>query len=227
MTGLPNLMTDRAATPTRCGPPRRPPLLVLVEGRRAATFLGRMAMLWRSLDPRLPDLAALAAAGRLALLPIGGGGADDLLRRGAALETLRLPRVHLYDRDVEPETTRRRAAIAQLNAQPNCLARLTAKRSLANYLHPEALVAAGLPAIEIDDDLDVAARLAQARRAAVSHAASWNALAPRSRRRLVSRMKRRLHDDALPRMTIAWARQRDPAGDLPRWLRELDELLRW
>ena len=206
---------------------RRPPLVIVVEGRHDATFLLRLATLWRERDPRLPDLERLAASGEITLLPIGGGGAADILRWNRVLAGFGRRRFHLHDREAPPETAQRAAAIARLNDEPNCVAQLSAKRALENYLHPAAILAAGGPLVRFGDDEDVATLVARARLAAIAPQVAWDALDYRRRRRLATRAKRWLFGTALAHLTCALAAERDPAREVVGWLRAIDELRRW
>jgi hypothetical protein len=205
------------------GPPDRGPLLLLVEGSNDAAFLRRIAtVLYR--DQVIPsDLDYLASSNRLVFVPVGGGVASEWWNKFAGLG---LPEFHLYDREIEPETSRRRELIRQINARRNCLATLTSKRALENYLHPLAIIAAGGPEIAFGDDDNVADVLVHSHLSAVPRSVSWREPSPRTRQRLRYRAKRWLNSRAVSCMTAQWLAELDRAGELAGWIKTIVELIK-
>jgi putative ATP-dependent endonuclease of the OLD family len=82
-------------------------------------------------------------------MPIGGG---DPLSWAARMAALGLPEFHLLDREVPPATERRQQAVEIVNKRINCLAYLTQKRALENYLHPFAVQDVSSLDLTFDDD---------------------------------------------------------------------------
>ena len=215
------------ATSSPSAPRAHRPVLVVVEGVHDVAFLKAIATVWRQVDPELPDLAHYERRRQIVFLPIGGGGARDIAAWATRLDALPWPRFHLHDRETQPETGRRLAALATIDRQPNRCARITSKRSLENYLHPAAIVAAGGPALALGDHVDVATSVAAARFRATAPQVRWRDLQRQAQRRLVGRTKRWLNTVVVGRMTPPWAAVRDPAGEVAGWLREIDELVHW
>ena len=75
-------------------------LLVVVEGLHDVVFLRALTRILHGADASIPDLAALEAEGELVFLPFGGG---DVLAWADRLASLRVPELHLYDREA-PKT---------------------------------------------------------------------------------------------------------------------------
>ena len=173
-------------------------------------------------DPDLPDLKALEASGELIFVPLGGGDVRGHARRFAPLG---LPEFHLYDREIAPETARRRDACRIINARRGCRGHLTAKRSLENYLHPEAVFAAGGIRMEITDSMHVPDLVARTIWASQNKPIAWSSVPTRARRRLREKAKRWLNRDAAERMTPELLRELDPAGELLGWLTTVDRML--
>jgi hypothetical protein len=188
----------------------RPPAIVIVEGVHDIEFLKRIAETLRRDDSTLPDLRASEQAGLLLFIPIGGGEIAAWDRR---LRRLSDRRFQLYDRETGAEASRRLTAVAG-----NPEIRLTSKRSLENYLHPNAIHAAGGPMVAVDDNCDVAAAIAKAWLPMTRPGLSWEMLTPRARRRLAYRAKRWLNTTAADAMTVYMLRERDPAGEVRSWL---------
>ena len=68
---------------------------------------------------------------------------------------LAIPECHLYDRDIPPLTEEHQAAVNAVNRRQNCVAALTQRRHLENYIHAQAIHRARGLQIEFvpDDDL--------------------------------------------------------------------------
>jgi hypothetical protein len=212
---------DRACRPNR---PLRPgrPVLMVVEGSHDLEFLKRISRLLHASDPRLPDLEHEAAQGKLLLVPAGGA---NLGPWALGLEMLALLELHIYDREMSPETSVRQRLVASLQARPNCRAFLTRKRSLENYLHPAAIGEATGIELTFGDDDSVASLLACALHAVQPRHVSWEDLSPRTRKRLRERSKHVLNTRAVEQMTLARLTERDGAGEIIGWLSALAVLL--
>ena len=89
----------------------------------------------------------------LALVFVPTGGVD----RSTAFrfDGLRLPEFHFLDRDIPPATQSWHQVAAMVNSRPWCHAAVTSKRSLENYLHPDAIFAASGFSITFSDEDDV------------------------------------------------------------------------
>jgi hypothetical protein len=196
-------------------------VLVVVEGTNDIEFLKRASAILRAHDGTLPDLATMQERGQLIFLPFGGGGVASWAQRLAPLE---LPEFHLYDHELPPETELRREAAAQVNRRQRCCATLTGKRSVENYLHPQAISAA----LDIDvefDDFDPLAELT-AKRSYLREGSGtpWELLRRRARKRLTHRAKRLLNTCAINRMTAELFAASDPDGEVRAWLATINDL---
>ena len=198
----------------------RPQVIVVLEGVCDIRLLTAFSRLLHSTDRSNIDLADWETTGRLMFVP-AGGMPDHWQDR---LGPLGVPEFHLYDRERSPESNRRAQIVAAINARLDCVAALTTKRSLENYLHPDAICAAGGPKIACGDSDPVAERVAQARFEAAAPATIWEELRERTRKRMISRTKRWLATKAVHAMTVAQLAQRDPSGDLAGWLSAIERL---
>jgi hypothetical protein len=196
-------------------------LLLVAEGANDVEFLIRLAQRLRVELADVPDLGALIDAGQLVIVPAGGGDPVTWVER---LSPLGLPQFHLYDREQEPHTTARQRAIAKINRRPGCRAALLAKRSLKNYLHPAAILAADGPELCFDDDEAVAMLVAEKRFGKDWPDIGWDCLSRRAQHRLAYAAKRWLNRSAVEQMTAALLAERDPAGELLRHLRTICSL---
>jgi hypothetical protein len=197
------------------------PLLVVVEGTNDIAFLKTISAMLHRHDAQLPDLAELEAQRRLLFLPVGGSNVKDMAPRVAGLNKLMFV---LLDKECEPETTERRAVVDSLNQRPGCVALLTSKRALENFLHPVPIMDACGIELHFDDDADVPGLLAQQLLAAAG-GPRWNELACKGQKRLRERAKKLLNVKAVERMTPELLAERDPQEEVIGWLRTIQRMI--
>ena len=202
-------------------PSRGPPLLVVVEGQNDIEFLRRISVIINGIDKRLADLATLERRGSLVFVPFGGGEIQSWAYRLAPLGRAEF---HLYDREMQPLTEERYTAARIVNCRDGCRAVVTSKRSLENYLHPQAIFEAGGVRIEIADDDDVAEAVAQKRFLNHDPDRNWSETTARCRRRLKNQTKQWLNRSAVDRMTVGLLAASDPDGEIRGWLTAIGEM---
>lgn len=200
--------------------PRPGPALFFVEGHHDVSFLLRISEVLHCNDPTLPDLVDAETIGRVIFVPTCG----DLARWVNRFAPLGLREFHLYDREVPPVTEGRRQMVAAVNRRPNCVAVLTRKRAIENYLHADAIVEATGVHLEIDDETDVPERLAQGLLAAKGGCA-WDEVPRRGRRKLREKANRLLNTLGAEMMTPQRLVERDPQGEVIGWLVALRQLM--
>jgi len=198
-------------------------ILFVVEGTNDIEFLRRISLMLHTHDPSLPHLAEMEQRGQLIFVPFGGGHVAAWTYR---LAPLNKPEYHIYDHELPPETDHRRDAAEAVNRRDRCQAVLTRKRSLENYLHPQAISMAGdMMAGEIDvefDDFDPVAQITAKRIYQLrAEETPWELLSRRARNRMAHRAKRWLNTKAAEQMTVALLRERDPEGEILSWLQAI------
>jgi putative ATP-dependent endonuclease of OLD family len=197
-------------------------VLVVFEGINDIEFLRRISRILCDAGCEVPDLSGMERWGALIFVPMGGGSLSAWTNR---LQPLRIPEFHLYDRELLPETDSRQAAVDQINVRRGCRAELTTKRSLENYLHPQAVCEAGQIEIDFGDFDNVPELVAQNfYEANPSIDIPWSSLLRRAKRRLAERAKRWLNMRAIERMTPELLAARDPQGEVDSWLRTIGAL---
>ena len=200
---------------------RRRPVIVVVEGQFDIEFLRRISHTLNAVDSTIPDLATAEADGNVILVPFGGGGHAEWISR---FQSLRLPEFHLFDRETLPETENRLTTAAAINARPRCRAVVMQRRSLENYLQPDAITEAFGVSIDVTPQSSVVQRLATELHRSGSFAVPWQNLSRKGRHRLFNRLKRRLNTAAADHMTVARIQQADPAGEIHSWLAAISRL---
>ena len=216
-SGVPNLLLQSGSASHD-----RRPLLLLVEGANDADFLVRISRLLYQARTISVHLADLVKQGQIVIVPFGGGISADWWNRFAPLNC---PEFHLYDREQEPQSAQREQLAQRVNTRPRCHARITAKRSLENYLHPKAIRDAGGGDLNFGDDDCVAQLLVRCRLRAIHPEVPWESLSPRTRQRMSYRAKRWLNTRAVEQMMPELVAQRDPAGEILEWFSTIATLL--
>jgi putative ATP-dependent endonuclease of OLD family len=196
--------------------------LIVVEGRHDVEFLKRISAILHVERPELPDLSALERQGTVIFIPAGG---NDFRSWTSRLAPLGFAEFYLLDREDFPESERREQWAAQANLRPRCRACVTRRRSLENYLHPDAISAArGLKVVFTASD-DVAEIVAQSVRIPTEDSPAWAGLSRRARRRQRDRVKTWLNTEAVDRMTLQRLSESDPDGEIISWLALIGALL--
>ncbi len=197
-------------------------LLLVVEGMNDIEFLRRISLMLHASDARLPNLAEMERQGELIFVPFGGGHVRAWADR---LAPLGRPEFHLYDHELPPETEFRQHAAETVNQRLQCKAVITKKRCLENYLHPNAIFAAGGIRVHFDDFDCVAELTARELYRQRPGEVAWQLQARRSQSRMSNRAKRWLNTLAVEHMTVAMLNQRDRAGEIVSWMQAINELL--
>jgi hypothetical protein len=196
-------------------------LLLVVEGIHDAQFLLRLSDRLRHDIPDSPDLREWVAAGKIVLVPVGGGDPASWPDRFGSLGHREF---HLYDREQSPETQVRQLAIEHINNRPGCQGFLTSKRSIENYLHTQAITDAGGGHVTFGDHNPVCLLLARHWYHPSPASPPWDNLPRRTQRRLAAQAKRWLNTAAVDCMSAALLAERDPAGEVLGWFRAIGEL---
>jgi hypothetical protein len=194
------------------------PLLVVVEGENDISFLKSISTKLRHENPQLPNLTNDR---RILFLPTGGGNLKDWVTRIGSLHMLAF---FLFDREREPETNQRMQALQTAKLHPGCVATMTSKRAIENYLHPAAIQEACGIDLAYDHETNVSEALAL-QLLAQGGGTSWRALPCKRQRRLHEKAKKILNHKAVQFMTAELLAQQDPAGEMIGWLQTIRQIV--
>ncbi len=199
-------------------------LFIGVEGINDIFFLRTVSAMLRNAGEDVPDLTGLEENDEIIFIPCGG---SNLGLWASRLAGLNRPEFHLFDRDSEPpEESPHQGTVDAINERESCVAVLTAKREMENYLHADAIAAVREEVVlEITDFGDVPALTAEAVHEASEADKPWAELDERKQSKKQSRAKRWLNYDAVAAMTPALLTNRDPNGEVRGWLEEVRKLL--
>ena len=196
--------------------------MIVVEGKHDVEFLKRISAVLQAERPELPELAALERQGTVIFIPAGGNDFRPWLSR---LAPFGCAEFHLLDREIPPVSGERERWAAEVNLRPRCRAFVTSRRSLENYLHPQAIYEARGLNLTFSATDDVAEIIARTAFNPSSELPSWDGLSRRARRRQRDRAKVWLNTTAVDRMTAGRLAESDPAGEVLRWLTTIASLL--
>lgn len=181
-------------------PDNRVRILICVEGPTDVTALKCLSKAIHANNPSTPDLSCDP---RIAFVVLGGGTLKHWVNQHY-LKGLGRPEFHIYDRDVASYG----AAIAEVNSRGDgSIAVQTKKYEIENYLHTDAIREGLNVEIDITDDCDIPALFR-----AINN---WN---PET-------TKRKLAQNAFPKMDAARIADRDPEGEVTGWLHLIEEKL--
>lgn len=179
-------------------------VILCVEGPNDVEFFQRISRTLREIDPRVPDLETDQ---RVAVIPLGGSTLKAWVNK-KYLKDLRLPEVHIYDRDKEAEY---QASVDEVNCRGDgSWATLTKKREMENYLHPDAIQEALGVSVDVDDECDVEER--------VTTALGQGRMGRRS-------VKDWLNVEAVEKMTAERLKERSAWSEIRSWLDKIQTLL--
>ena len=199
-------------------PPR---LLIVMEGVHDVSFLKRLSRVLHRDLAELPDLIDLEARRQVVFISLG----VEITREGTQkFASLGLPEFHLYARKSSTEQARREPLVEALQRRPNCTAFLTRKRSFANYLHSQAVLANAGIEVSIDDECDLPQELAH-RFFQASGGHGWDDMPYYRRRRHIHYARRWLGTVAVQDMTLDLLSQRDRSSEVIDWLMTIDQLV--
>lgn len=193
----------------------------IVEGIHDINFLRGASRMLHQVDAGVPDVDELEQAGRLLFVPYGGSDPRPWVAR---LAPLGLAELHLYDREFPPVTQQRQEAVDAVNQRPGCRAFLTGLPNLETYLHPDAIWLAGRVRVEPSAEADIVEVVARTKHQLRHGPGDWSRLPARNRKRFRDRAKHWLNTAAVGHMTPELLAERDPAGDVRRWLAAVVEL---
>lgn len=197
-------------------------ILVIVEGINDIEFLRRISRIVHADDASLPDLAQLEADGELVFLPVGGSELEKWTHR---LAPLQIPEFHIYDRDLPPQTEEHQLAVDAVNRRERCIAALTGKRHLENYIHPQAILRVRGLEITYGPEDDLPELVAERTYALLGGSYAWTDIPSRKRRQMKHRAKRFLNTDVVDAMTAELLAEQDPDGDVRSWLEAISWLM--
>lgn len=206
-------------------------LFVGVEGKHDIVFLKSISKALRSSGVDVLDLEKMELDGEILFFPLGGSSLALWISR---LEPLCRPEFHLFDCDNQPPAIARYQVEADaINQRDKCMAVITGKKEMENYLHFEAIneayaqqsgIALCLTTSFGDFD-DVPAKIAELVHNASDSPKTWTQLKSETRDKKISKAKKTLNHFAVPLMTRERLDQIDPEAHVLGWFEQMKQLV--
>ena len=206
-------------------------LFIGIEGRHDISFLRNMSKILRQAGIDVLNLEQMELDGELIFFPLGG---SSLALWTSRLEPLSRPEFHLFDRDTQPPAVARyQTEVDAINKRARCMAVITGKREIENYLHFEAInnaytqfnIILDIKANFADFD-DVPAKVAELVHAVSDSSKEWALLDVDVRDKKIARAKAHLNNNAALLMTKGRLDQVDPGGHVLGWFQQMKQLIK-
>lgn len=203
------VFTEIAKTLGVAPSPHHPKVILCVEGIHDVEFWYRISAMLHKHDPLLPDLSNDS---RVAVVAVGGSNLKYWVEYNY-LKDFEIPEIHIYDQD---ELGKYQPHCNKVNARTNgSWAILTSKRTIENYLHPDAIYDSLAISVSFTDSDDVPAIVAQAREP------NWTGLNDKEKKGRANVQKHPLNRDVVEKMTVSRLKLSDPSDEVINWLKKI------
>ena len=191
--------------------------LFFVEGVNDVEFFSRIS---ETLCETHDDIVDLSSSDFVAFVPVGGGTLKQWVEK-KYLGNLNIPQFHIYDLE-DVENPPYREHVQQLRDEGH-FARLTSKKMLENYLHPDAINTEYGFQVEYGDEDRVPLIVAKKVHLDSESVTEWDDLSEEKKSKKVSRAKRRLNRGCVTAMTPELLAISDPESEILVWLRAVSQ----
>lgn len=192
-------------------------LILCVEGKHDINCLNLISKMLYNYDP--DNYVDLLHDNRIVTIPLGGSSLQEWASRNY-LAKIGVPEWHLYDRDIDTPPKYERACGQVSSRGAGHSARLTNRRELENYLHPDAITEALGIIVTYGYNDDVPILIARTLNE-LSGEEAWDALHKTIKKRKEGLAKTKLNLEAAAKMTPALLDAIDPDGEVKGWIRDI------
>lgn len=187
-------------------PDDRVRVLICVEGPNDVLALKSLSHALHKEDSSVIDLSE---SPKVAFVPLGGGTLGQWVSQ-QYLKGFGRPEFHIYDNDV----SKYQKTVIEVNARKNHdKAFLTSRREMENYLHPDVIKETLDVTVNFGPTDDVPQLVADA----IGDIPDRKSINSRN-------VKKKLANDAFPKMTADQIKEVDPDGEILGWMRKIEEL---
>ena len=199
-------------------------IFIGLEGRNDINFLKNMSRILRKGGEDVIDLFELEDKGYVIFFPLGG---SNLTLWTAKLANLNRPEFYLFDRDDQPPTiSKYQQTVDEINKRDHCVAVLTSKKEIENYIHPLAIQRVRPDIVIKHSDFDdIPALVAQTIHTSSESQYSWVELSEDKKEKKISSAKNWLNSEASNAMTPEMLNEIDQSGDVRSWMAVIKKLI--
>lgn len=197
-------------------------LIVCVEGKNDINGLGNLSKCLHVSNPI--KYVNLLHDQRVIVIPLGGNTLEEWVNKNY-LEKLNIPEWHLYDKDTDTPP-KHETDCQNVNSRGNGhSARLTNKRELENYFHPQIIEDVLGIDITFSDVDDVPMIIAKQLYENEEHETAWDELKSNNRNRRCGAAKIKLNNDVAIKMTPELIDAIDQIGEVRGWFEDINNRL--
>ena len=179
-------------------------VFICVEGKHDITFLKTITPIIMEIDDKMPDLRCEP---QIAFIPLGGSTLKDWVAMNY-LKELKIPEIHIYDRDNIENPNYKNEHDLVNNRKDGSIAFLTSKREIENYIHPNVINQYFGISINPTNDDDVITLI-------------YNELQMTSKPLSAKNIKGRLNSEAVKLMTATQLNEIDNQNEILTWFNEI------
>jgi putative ATP-dependent endonuclease of the OLD family len=204
-------------------PDKRTKVLFCVEGPHDVRIMKHLSVILNRKNTTVP---ILSDDPRVAVIPLGGNTLVEWVQN-RYLKNLGLSEIHVYDRGLDSPPKYERAC-NDVNARGDgSWATLTRKNEIENYFHPAVIkdVFEFSEDIEIRAEDDVPMMIAKMQHERSDSDKPWDELNDDKKDKKIKRVKQRLSNEAILRMTDQHIADVDSDNEIEGWFLKVQELL--
>jgi hypothetical protein len=204
-------------------PDKRTKELFCVEGPHDVRIMKHLSFILNRKNTTVP---ILSDDPRIAVIPLGGSTLVEWVQNHY-LKNLGLSEIHIYDRGLD-SPPKYEQACNDVNARDDgSWATLTRKNEIENYLHPAVIkeVFEFSEDIEIGAEDDVPMMIAKMQHERSDSDKSWDELSDDKKDKKIKRVKQRLSNEAVLKMTEQHIADVDSDNEIEGWFLKVQELL--
>ena len=216
-----NDLYDKVSITLGVLPDSRVKVLVCVEGKNDVSFLKEISKIIHETNNSILDLGN---SKEVAFCPLGGSTLKEWVEC-RYLKDLNKREVHIYDRDdmLNPPY---QTQCDEVNQRGNGdFATITSKKTIENYLHPDAIMESIGVQINYTDSDNVVEIVSKARWELDNAGKDWNNptdISDRRKGRFKSLIKVKLNTESVAKMTQQRINEMDPAHEIESWLNTIN-----
>jgi hypothetical protein len=195
-------------------------VIVCVEGVHDVTALSDFSEM---ISSERQELVNLRSDKRVIVMPLGGSTLKGWVQH-RYLQKLGYAEVHIYDRD-DQDKPKYQAYCDEVNKRTDgSKAFLTNKREMENYIHTDAINQILGVRIQHDDWADIPTTIARLTHEKGEESKPWEEVNDKKRKDKESKVKKRLNNDVIKKMTLEQLREIDTDREIEGWLVTITKL---
>ena len=204
-------------------PDRRTKVLICVEGPHDVRVMKHLSLILNTSNSSIPYIPNDP---RIAIIPLGGSTLVEWVQNHY-LKNLGLPEIHIYDRGIENPPKYERMCGEVNKRSDRSWAILTKRKEIENYLHPDSIkeVFELSETLQLGDNDDIPMIVAKLQHERSDSDKTWDELGEEKQEKKIKRVKQRLCDEVISKMSEKHLREIGVYGEIKSWFDEISKRL--